>query len=726
MSLRRSAVRWQPAYTVLAHRTSITSAETPARHHVRPDARDPSGNSHTWESVVGTFYDEFLLYTQHRSSEVHLTDAAQAAMLRCLDEQRASEALEVYEALCRCGLVGMSHTLRYGTCRTSPTTTVSRTRTSQAFISLDHLAQRALAHLPHRHFQHSMLALLMAAELDVSSSTTDHGDNGRAEASPHGSRDPNLTSHNGYATSTTEDARGRYVEIALLSQAETPSAAEKARIRVQQRLHTLHTTRQLRQPLGKECCLVEMLQLCAPSDAGSRAFTAARQLTDEIEVGPLRTLSHVVLHHPFTHLQPSASWAQQEMHWEEISSSVRAQSLTPADVARLTKIEDAVSPYRQFCRNSLMFLERMVPNWDMVLVRRVAETLVLPASAHSIFPESYRRLRPNAAQRRCSSASVALSARGATFDQMAAPECCTSWTDSATHQLFGDSSFDGHVSPLLRVEYLVKRRVHHNVIVPDTAYVLQRFQQLKQLARHREVIVTHDVFLDLVAAASLFTHPARFHARRVLRDIMCATTTAVTGKASAEARGQLDMEGLKSASRRRNQQQQQSGFTLLGLQDELALLERCPERFYLSDFPSTASLSDWALMGQWTSFSSAACLGDIKYGGCPSVVLVAKELERMIAAHDRGEDFLANNAKTATTSTCVGIDSLVEHILQGNRNVASQKMSLSQQSAGQLFKNRSRGLWARMPVVIATTNDSTRAAAFTVGLDMYPPAGVAP
>lgn len=675
---------------------------------------------------MGAFYDEFLLYTQHRSSEVRLTHAAEAAMLRCLDEDRASEALEVYEAVCRCGLVGMSRTLGRSSCRTSPTTTAPHTCTSEASVSLDQLAQRALTHVPHRQCQHSMLALLMAAEPDAPSPTTDYGDDRRAAGSPQGSRDLNASSCNVYATSAATDGeRGVSVEAALLSQGGAPSATEQARIRIQQRLHALHTTQQLRQPLGKECCLVEMLQLCAPSGVGSRTFTTVRKVTDQVEVGPLRTLSHVVLHHPFTYMQPSAPWAQQEVYWEEISSRVCVQSLTPADAARLTKIEDAVSPYRLFCKNSLMFLARMVPNWDAVLVRRVAETLVLPATAHSVFPESYRRLRSTAAQNRRPSARVAPSRPGVACDQLAAPGCCTSWTDSATHKLFGEESCDGHVSPLLRVEYLVKRRVHHDVVVPDTAYVLQRFQQLKQLARHREVIVTHGVFLDLVAAASLSTHPTSFHARRVLRGIMCATTTAITGKTSAEAGGHLDVQGLTSASRRRHQQQQ-SGFTLLGLQDELALLERCPERFSLSDFSSASSRSDWALMGQWASLDSATRVGNIEYGGCSSAVLVAKQLERMIAAHDRGEDFLANSTTTVSTSTGVEIDNLVQHILQGNSNATSPKMPLSKQSTGPLFKNRSRGLWARMPIVVATTHESTRAAAFMVGLNMHPPAGVAP
>ncbi|KAG5492023.1 hypothetical protein GH5_00926 [Leishmania sp. Ghana 2012 LV757] len=725
MSLRRRAVRWHPPYIVpVTHSRSISGAAA-SRRHASAEAPDLSSSPQVWESVVGAFYDEFLRYMQHRSSEVCLTHAAEAAMLHCLDEERANEALEVYEAVCRCGLIGLSsRVLGHSGCRTSAARTAPCTCVTQAYTSLDQLAHRALTRVPHRKLQHAMLTLLMAAELDTPSPSTDHADARRADFSPGSSHDWNATSTDAYAALTAvAGEKGLSVETALLSQAGTPSAAEQARIRIQQRLHALHSTQQLRQPLGKECCLVEMLQICAPHAFGSRGANAAVKVTDEVEVGPLRTLSHIVLHHPFTHMQPSASRARQEIHWEEISSRVRVQALAPADVARLTKIEDAVSPYRVFCKNSLTFLARMVPNWDELLVRRVAETLVLPATAQSIFPESYQRLRSAAVQRRRPLARAALSTSGAAFGEPAVSRCCTAWTDAATHRLFGEESSDSHASPLRRVEHLVQRRVHHDVVVPDTSYALQHFQQLKQLAHHREVIVTHGVFLDLVAAASLPAHPTRFRARRILRDIMYATTTALTGRVSDAARGKLAEQAVAPASRRR-QQQLQSGFTLLGLQDELALLERCPERFYLSELSSANSLSDWSLMGQWVSHDSTARVGDIGYGSHLSAVLVAKQLERMIAAHDRGEDFFANSAAAAPTSIHEGVDGLVQHILQGSSGAASPTAPSSRQPTGPLFKNRSRGLWTRMPIVVATTHETTRAAAFTVGLHMHPPAGL--
>ncbi|KAG5466732.1 hypothetical protein LSCM1_00908 [Leishmania martiniquensis] len=725
MGLRRSTLRWHPPCAVLARHSWSMSGAAAACRHDNPEAPHLSSSSHVPKSVVGAFYDEFLLYMQHRSSEVRLTHAAKVAMLHCLDTEQASEALEMYEAVCRCGLVGLSaRMLGRGGCRTSQTRSTPWRCVAQTYTSLDQLAHRALSRIPHRKFQHSMLTLLMAAELDTPSLPTDHGDDRGAAFSPDGSRGLSAASRDAYAALTAvADETGVSVEAALLSQAGTPSAAEQARIRIQQRLHALHTTHQLRQPLGKDFCLVEMLHLCTPPALGSRGANAAVEVADEIDVGPLRTLSHIVLRHPFTYAQPSAPWARQEMHWEEISSCVRAQGLAPADVSRLTKIEDDVSPYRVYCKNSLMFLARMVPSWDAVLVRRVAQTLVLPATAQSVFPEAYQRWRPAAAQSRRPSSRAAQSTKGAVLGQPTASRCCSTWTDSTTHKLFGEESSDGHASPLWRVEQLVKRRVHHDIVVPDTLYVLQRFQQLKQLARHREVIVTHGVFLDLVAAASLPAHPTRFRARRVLWDVMCATTTAVTGKGSDEGLSGLGKLSVAPVSRRR-QPPLQSGFTLLGLQDELALLERCPERFYLSAFSSADSVSDWSLMGQWAPNDSIARVEDIEYGSQTSVVLVAKQLERMIAAHDRGEDFFENNAAAATTSLHVGIDGLVQHILQGRESIASPSISSSRQSTGSLFKNRSRGLWARMPVVVSTTHDSTRAAAFTVGLHMHPPAGV--
>ncbi|KAG5492565.1 hypothetical protein JKF63_01144 [Porcisia hertigi] len=727
MSLRQSARRWQSAYKAFERPFRSISAVTPAHHPLSAKKSGLSSSTHMWESVVSAFYDEFVLYTQHRSNEVRLTQTAEVAMLRCLSEKRPNEALEVYEAVCRCGLIGMSsRTLSRCSCRTLSNKTPVHTGTSQAFVSLDQLAQRALTHVPHRKSMHAMLALLMAAELEAAPlPTTDYGYARMMTRSAHRNRDLEASSNNAYVTpAETADGRGTLAEPALLPPIGTLSAAEQARIRIQQHLYTLHATQQLCQPLGKECCLVEMHQLCAPSSVNLCASKKTMHTAGDVEVGPLYTLSHVILHHPFTFIQPSAPWAQREMHWEDIGSRVCVQALAPADVARLTKIEETVRPYRLLCKDSLTFLSRMVPNWDTVLVRRVAETLVIPAAAHGVFPDSYRRLRSAAAQSRRSSVGATLSRPGRARVQITTPECCTSWTDAATHRLFGEESGDGHASPLSRVEHIIKRRVHHDVVVPDTPYILQRFQQLKHLSRHREVIVTHSVFLDLVAAASLSTHPTRFHARRVLREVMCATTTAVTGRVYDKTGSTFDVQDSVSASLR--QQQQLSGFTLLGLQDELALLERCPERFYLSAFPSAASLSDQALMGKRTSLDRATYLGDIEPGSYLSVVLVAKQLERMIAAHDNGEDFFASDTAAAPTSTHAKINNLVQQILEGNSSASNPTKPFSQQPSGPLFRNRSHGLWARLPIVIATTQDNTRMGAFTVGLNMYPPAGVVP
>ncbi|KPA86070.1 hypothetical protein ABB37_00337 [Leptomonas pyrrhocoris] len=681
------------------------------------------------------FYAEYERYAQNSSNLLTTTRAAELAMRRCLSKRRAAEALEVYEMLCRCGLIGITTFSSPSSSSPSAAFDTSRRTADTSAASLDQLAQEALKHLPHRKCQYSVLSLLMAAEVGNSAfvnSVLVYPDDRREESSRR----------NASNRSDTPPSM-------LLPHLEDVSVAELARIRVHQRLHALHTTGQLQQPLGKEYCLVAMHELCAdPSGVASTtsltlsaASTASTQLCNEIEVGPLCALSRCVLEHPFTYATPSAAWAQRELLWEadmcgdrwswtstttettatSTARSVLEEALAPADAERLMHIDNFVCPYRALCRSSLEFLDTFVPHWDALFVRRVAETLVLPPEAHVIFPANYNRSR--------AAAAAAATRRGVAGGQDVLRSttgwsknavCATStWTDASVHQLFGPQDAAGSdvcvahssTSPVCRAEGIIKRRVHHDVVVPDAAYVLHRFHQIRQLARHREVIVTHAVFLELVAAASRTANPLRFHARRVLREIMYATTTAVTARAEKAVL-------TKARTAPRKHPRATCGFTLLGLQDELALLEHCPERFFLQAHAEANAPSS------------------------VSVVLVTKQLERMIAAHDRGEEFavqsstdadVADGGAASTTTISaqtaqLNVDSLVSHLLEGNVGDASLRPvpSSSSKRAEPLFKNRSGRHWARLPALVATTNDDTRAAAFELGLSMYPPAGVAP
>ncbi|KPI86190.1 hypothetical protein ABL78_4743 [Leptomonas seymouri] len=709
-----------------------------------------TSSSQLWESAVRAFYAEYDRYTQSSSNVLSMTRAAALAMRRCLSERRAAEALEVYETLCRCGFIGMTMpSIPFS----SSTLGAASSSADASASSLDELAREALQHVPHRKCQHSVLSLLIAAEVDsgaLGHSFLMHPEDADAK---HGTSSST-------SVASSSNPKGNPLSM-VLPHTENVSAAEQARIRVHQRLHALYTTGQLQQPLGKEYCLVEMRELCSSStDATARTASAettsaaATQLLNEIEVDPLYVLARCVLEHPFTYSTPSAPWAQRELLWETdmhhdryswtsttaatAAMSLRTEALAPADAARLIHIDDLVSPYRALCRSSLEFLASFVPSWDALLVRRVAETLVLPLEAHVIFPAKYHRSRDAATTRRGAGVQDApLSTTGCAKNSTATT---SAWTGSSANQLFGllDAANNrvcgslSSTSAMHRVECIIKRRIHHDVVVPDTAYVLHRFHQLRQLARHREVIVTHAVFLELVAAASRTENPLRFHARRVLRDMMYATTTAMKAQAENEEFGK-EYVARSGGTALRKHQRAPFGFTLLGLQDELALREHCPERFFLQQHEEAdAPANPVSLLRNSASCSASSSI---------SVVLVAKQLERMIAAHDRGDEFAKASPAGAgvldgdATTSAIGVgiaqlsvDSLVSHLFEGNISDTSMRRASSPTSTQTepLFKNRSRGRWARLPTLVATTNDNTRAAAFHVGLSMYPPASAVP
>lgn len=789
----RRAAGWG---AVAARRAALSSSVRSASSSPLTDVHPLASSAHLWEAAMNDFYAAFCLSTrqtpQHPQRQrlvpvpaplcflaasasslsasldvERLTHAAAVAMQRCLDVGRASEALEVYRIVCCSGLINISITSMSSAAATPTQRTT--TTAAAAVLPLDELARRALDAVPHHRCQHSMLALLMAAEQDTLPATATERAREVRGAPPLSIVHPSTSTAQRHVAAAATSVWA----TAELDNVRPLSAVEQARIRIYQRLHTLHSTQQLRRPLGRECCLVEMLSLTTPSrGAPSTAAT-------EMEPAPLRTLSRIILLHPFTHATPTATSAQQELLWEEVGTSAGAAlGLGAADAARLAAVDEAVRPYRRLCRSSLDFMAQFVPDWDAVLVRRVAERLVLPAAAHNVFPETYRRSRSSGTGARGSGAGALLTAAAEAPTVGGAASGCTSWTDSAAHHLFptcdvsatSGASCGGDLedhtegtrvlSPMQRVECIVRRRVHHDVVVPDTAYVLQRLHQLKQLARHREVVITHRVFLDLVAAAaaSLPAHPTRFHARRILHEIMQVTTTARTAAStaaaiSASALGDGEWPTTSRSARRRSQHGVLcAGFTLLGLQDELALLEHCAERFFLAEgqLPEEAT-SDWALMGEYhhparltatvasttTTMPEAATAPRSPHDGSSmSVVLVAKQLERMIAAHDRGEAFPAVPGPAGDAGACCSaqpnVDALVQHILgdySGAAAVADSPAPLpclpaSRLSGDTLFRNRSRGRWARLPMLVATTQDRTRAAAFAIGLSMHPPAGV--
>lgn len=579
-------------------------------------------------------------------------------MQRCLEEKRASEALEIYQVICSSGWT---------------TTVAFHVDASQGAVSIDQLARMAAQQVPHRQHQGSVLSLLMAAEAEdncVAPSTL------ATAAAPLAS-----------LKSSPESWAGVYDSSFLHL-----TAAEQLRIEVRRQLHLLTSTGQLLRPLGKEYCLSEMRRICESA-----------ALQREVETAPLRCLGQLILLHPLTYGIPSLESARRQSLIDEVRRTWSSHAFTPAEQKRLLQITTATDSLRPLCRSSLLFLTTLAPNWDTIFIRRVAQTLLLPALSHSIFPDDYRREHGKRRQR----ASL--------------PPCAT-WVDAA-HYVFGQVEVATPADAVLRVEKIVQRRIHHDVVVPDAGYFVYHHHQLRQLAKYREIIVTHSVLLELVRLASLPSCPLRFTVRKVLYELMASTTTEQTVLEGCEARYNYSGHTRRRLSR--------NGITLLGLQDELALLDQCPDRMTLppSSQCSSSSIRAAAVLACDLADTRLECSTSHL-----SVVMIAKQLERLITAHDRGEDFAAHDASTAMRSD---MEKLVDHLLapvpgqQQKRAVTSPLESdrcsgaLTRYSAP-LFQNRSRGLWARMPVVVATTSDETRTHAFMLGLTMYPPVSVVP
>ncbi|ORC92279.1 uncharacterized protein TM35_000044930 [Trypanosoma theileri] len=286
----------------------------------------------------------------------------------------------------------------------------------------------------------------------------------------------------------------------------------------------------------------------------------------------------------------------------------------------------------------------------------------------------------------------------------------STWTDTSC-ELFG--SFADVHSPTERVEMLIRRRIHYNIVVPDTSFLLQNFNQLLQLAKHREIVIPHSVLLDVVHSALDDQGPRRFNSRRVLQSLMYATTNKNTIREWSPSTNPYSIPMKRG----------QGGVTLLGLQDEVVLLEGSSERFFLAETfsqqdPNTVSVGSTSI----------------------ATVLVAKQLEKLVVPQNSRTSQQQQQQQQHQQLSVVHA-SEVDHLVAGliasmnnndhyNRdyNKKRDNYDAAAYTVGKpapLFKSRSRSFWARMPVVLATTNDETRRAAFMVGLSMFPPVSAA-
>ncbi|EPY18817.1 hypothetical protein STCU_09759 [Strigomonas culicis] len=611
----------------------------------------PCATSPVWIEAVQHFYrvlevragdaaiaylgSEGLTSSSHvgqKASTASVHAAACTAMQLCLQHGRSAEALDVYVAACEEGL---------------PSVGLEPSPPRTAAANIHRLALDALRTVPHRSHQRRVVAQLLAAE--------------GVGAGPAAADDPR---HPARLTAV--------------------SVAEDFRVQLRQQLGVLRTTRQLRLPLGRNYLLTQ----------AQRALDDHR-LRREVEVDPLLQLSSALLWHPFSYATPSLRWARRQGRLETLAHTVSTSGMSPIQRRRILEMEAAVAPVRRVCTHTLQYLTTLAPQWDALVARRVAEVLLLPEDARSIFPPDYRAKRQRA--RRAGSGARQLLAGG---------NGDAAWTDAA-HRLF-DPPVPAHEAAeaeaggvgaldraLARASRILARRVFPNIIVPDAAFVLQHLQQLLQLGRHREIVLPHGVLLALARLAATTRDPKRFHARRALHALMQQTTTSDTPRLETAVR----RGGAHSVAARHVRQR--GGVTLLGLQDELALLERCPERTLLEDALGAAADRFDDDAGLPLGGRAAAGVGDV------SATLVALQVGRLVAAPPGARQ---------RPSSLSEVDALVAAIVQSNAPAAAVAPS-----EVPLFKTRSRAYWARMPVVLATTSDSTRAIAHMMGVRMYPP-----
>ncbi|RNF14491.1 uncharacterized protein Tco025E_05823 [Trypanosoma conorhini] len=635
-----------------------------------------------WEAAVQVA-SSLLRSSSGSPHEFSLIYAAVGECMRvCIRHRKAADALCVYELLSRSGhLVGAE---RHPRPRSS--SGVAGVESLQS-LSVDELALVALQQQPHRAHQSRILAQMIAAEgedVDYARSVA-AAVRGRAAA-------PNALPFDGGAWASVKVNGGfkGALHFPLPGLTEL-TEAEQFRILLQQGMQLLRETRYSQQRLGLYYLFSQM-----------RRVVDDKRLSSQVEVAPLLRIGRAVLDHPFVFAKPSTEDARRQLLFEDFGSLALLKGLSEVQRAKLMALEATVEPLRPLCKEPLRFMQSLAASWDTLLVRRVALTLVLPSEAHDVLPRSRAQARVSGRSsgvahctRGGGSSSGSCSGGGRWREERRLEDGLTAaaWTE-ASGELFGGA---GVHDAAARVELLLNRRLHHNIVVPDTAFLLQNTNQLLQLSRHREVVVPHSVFLDLVHSALDDEGPRRFHSRRVLLSLMHATTTAASKKTLGDLHAALDPYAVHT-------RRSQGGVTLLGLQDEVFLLEDSHERFFLAE----DALAGEELAGE-PNIGSSSLIS----------VLVAKQLAKLVSS-------------TSGYVTCRGaldsaseVDTLVAGVLASMKEEAEAKSGHAARTSirgkpAPLFKSRSRSFWARTPVVLATTSDVTRRVAFMVGLSMFP------
>lgn len=371
--------------------------------------------------------------------------------------------------------------------------------------------------------------------------------------------------------------------------------------------------------------------------------------------------------------------------------------------------------------------------WDAQLLQQAMKELLLPRQAHNVVvpPISMH------------------------------PATTSAGEDEADLSRFSYYIFPRHSHHRLRE--LLRRRRFTQLLVPDAAFLLSKASQLEELSRAREVIITHQVFIQLLHVAEggdLHTRggwwkqimpfsgacsPHRFRARRILCHLL--------SRAAPREEEDEDESGVRPAvlKRRRSRRRhagkllpqsatahevlmasvqrckdqsiytsgEGGGVTLLGLSDELELQSRWP--------PSYQSLT----------MRSARCGLEEDEG----VVRCAIALEGILAQERKREawwDTPPPSTATSGTKNSVDEDDAMESFflnpsfsspvitpsslssLSNCRETVKRKTTTARHT--QPTPHSQGKYWARQPVVVVTAQEATRELAFRLGVQTFPPA----
>lgn len=362
------------------------------------------------------------------------------------------------------------------------------------------------------------------------------------------------------------------------------SSCEAFRHRLLTEQRWLHHSRTLASPLSLYVYLTKVREVVMERKK-QRTTGESDLLRESVEGSVVYHLSASILWHPSLlervvsgEFTPAAA-PLEERKMDRIPATSTASSSTLTRRLHFLDVYSAAArealPLNASCL--LHSLSTWCGQWDAVLVERALKERLLPTAAHCILPPSIH-----------SPSSSSL------FHEVS-PESFA----SATRWIF-PSPLSFAFSSEARLHFLLRRRRFVDLLVVDADYLLHHHQRLWEAGRHREIIVTHGVLLELlqladgssggVCSASLSASPQRFAARRVLCELLARAlptappprgdtfTVPPVGRPRVDSPARLAQRLAEWSSSHHSLEEASGGVTLLGLAEELALLERVGRR----------------------------------------------------------------------------------------------------------------------------------------------------